>query len=67
MPDIQMSRYCKYCERKTLHKKHKFSALWGIVLTACTMGLFLLIWIPAAIFNTFKPYRCQVCGGSKRL
>ena len=66
MATIQLSRNCSNCGKRTLHSKEKFSTLWGIVLSALTMGLFLLVWVPAIIVNAFKPYRCQQCGKSRR-
>jgi hypothetical protein len=61
----QTSRYCDYCGQYTLHTCETFSGAWGCLLTILTGGLFLIPWIILAIFDQFKPWRCQRCGGGR--
>jgi len=61
----QRQRYCKTCEKKTLHQRETFSFGWGCFLTILTAGLFLIVWILVEILGLFKPWRCQVCGGGR--
>jgi hypothetical protein len=63
----QISRFCKNCQERTLHSKAIFEGRWGCLLTIFTGGLFLPFWLLANIFDVFKPYRCQQCGGKKLL
>lgn len=59
----QASRFCKVCEKRTLHAKpHMIGCGWGLLLTIVTVGAFIPIWILLAIVDAFKPYRCQQCG-----
>lgn len=63
------NRWCKACERKTLHVKGtapKQSGCGNVMLCILTCGL----WIPFAILfygieslgSIFAPYHCQQCG-----
>ena len=63
----QGRRYCKDCQRKTLHARQHFSGGMGCLLTVITGGLFLLIWIPLAIAEAFNPWRCQACGRGRMI
>lgn len=64
---IQAQRFCKICQRPTLHQRPSVSTMWGCFLTVITAGLFLLFWVPAEIFNAFKSWRCQTCGQGRML
>jgi len=59
----QRSRFCKGCGAQRLFVKHHFSSVLGLVLTAITGGLFLLIWLPVGLCEMLTPFRCQQCGG----
>lgn len=64
----QSRRYCRACQRKTLHGKNVLGLGWGLLLTILTAGLFLPIWLILGLWNAvFVPYRCQQCGGAKVL
>lgn len=61
---VQKSRYCKECQRKTLHQKYQWvNDGMGCLLTLLSAGLFLLLWFPCLILQIFfASWRCQVCG-----
>lgn len=62
----QASRYCKLCEKRTLHAKtHMVGAGLGIILSLITLGLFIPVWIMLAVVDAFRPYRCQQCGKAR--
>jgi len=65
MGQLQRQRYCKTCQKKTLHARATFSGGWGIFLTIITAGLFLPVWLLIALIQAFSPWRCQVCGGGR--
>lgn len=58
----QGTRMCRICQRPTLHEQPSMSTGWGCLLTILTSGLFLLVWIPMAIWDSMKKWRCQTCG-----
>lgn len=58
----QASKYCKNCQRKTLHEHRSFDSKWGCLLSLLTCGLFLPIWILMSIAGSLHAYRCQTCG-----
>jgi hypothetical protein len=59
----QVSRFCKICDRNTLHEKQQLSGGMGCLLTILTGGLFLPFWMfYSALILPFRPYRCQQCG-----
>ena len=58
----QGAKFCKICQRATLHEQPSMSTGWGCLLTILTSGLFLLVWIPMAILDSLKKWRCQTCG-----
>ena len=57
--------YCDTCGRETLHAKETFGDFWGVLLTLFTAGLFLIVWVIIKIFETRKPWSCQICGKEK--
>ncbi len=59
---MQVQRWCKLCEARTLHVKETFTLGWGCLLTVLTVGLFLPVWIVVKVFEAFRPFRCQSCG-----
>jgi hypothetical protein len=68
MAQIQTSRWCWQCGRRTLYARRSFGFGWGCLLSILTAGLFLPVWslikLGEALFVTWK---CQQCGGSKTL
>jgi len=60
----ERSRYCKVCEKQTLHVKQQvISDGVGCLLTIITIGTFLVAWIPLILIDAaFQPWRCQTCG-----
>ncbi len=60
----QTQRFCGHCNELTLHSRHRFGDGWGCLLTILTAGLFLPIWLIAAISGACAPYRCHRCGTS---
>ena len=67
MAVVQNSKYCKTCQRVTLHQKEVFSGGMGCLLTILTGGLFIPFWLLASIFDGFSRMRCQVCGSIRGL
>ena len=64
----QAQRYCRICDRKTLHARQTFSTGWGCLLTLLTGGLFLIIWIPVMFLEALtSKWRCQACGQGRLL
>ena len=53
---------CKHCQRETKIAPHNHKLVLNLLLTACTFGLWLPIWIWMLI--TPKKPVCAVCGKS---
>lgn len=63
MAILQTQRYCRVCDRRTLHARSTFSNGWGCFLTIITLGLFLPVWLVIGILEAFVTrWRCQQCG-----
>ncbi len=62
----QASRFCRRCNRRTLHARERFSDGMGCLLTLLTGGLFILLWIAISISDAGKDWRCQTCGSTTR-
>ncbi len=59
----QVSRFCKVCNKQTLHEKQQLSNGMGCLLTILTAGLFLPFWLfYSTLVLPFRPFRCQQCG-----
>jgi len=58
----QKQRYCRECQRNTLHVRHRTSEMWGCLLTILTAGLWIPIWLLMSLFGALGAYRCQTCG-----
>lgn len=67
MPIKQTSRYCKTCERRTLHQVTSFSGVAGLFLSVITCGIFVPIWGFIMLGDMVRPWRCQQCGRGKML
>jgi ribosomal protein L44E len=66
MGAIQAQRWCKLCERKTLHARPAFSDGVGCLLTVLTLGLFLPVWLAIKVVEAVTTrWRCQVCGRAR--
>ena len=55
-------RYCRKCERVTMHVGPSTSHLLHLVLTVFTVGVWLPVWIFIAVRNEFS-YDCTSCDG----
>ena len=63
MATIQCQRYCKLCERRTLHARETFSNGLGCLLTILTAGIFLPIFLVIKVAEALTGcWRCQACG-----
>ena len=59
----QASKFCKVCQKHTLHEKQQLSNGTGCLLTVITCGVFLPFWlIYSILILPFRPFRCQTCG-----
>jgi len=59
----QVSRWCRQCDRHTLHERRTFDFAWGCLLTVVTCGFFGPIWLSIVLWEIVaRGYRCQVCG-----
>lgn len=59
----QVSRFCKTCNRQTLHEKKYISNGMGCLLSIVTGGLFIPVWLLwGVLVLPFRPFRCQSCG-----
>jgi hypothetical protein len=64
---IQGHKKCSQCGRKTLHARSTFGDGAGCVLSVLTLGIFVPIWIVIKVAEAMLvPWRCQVCGKSRR-
>lgn len=63
MPTQQSSFWCPQCEGQVLGTRQGCNHLLHAIITLFLCGLWIPIWILAAIP---EPYRCQTCGGKVR-
>ncbi len=61
-----MQRFCPACAQPRRFVKPGVSHLIHAVVTLFLCGLWLPVWIVAALRNSFKPYRCVQCGSISR-
>ena len=61
---VEDQRFCNHCGKHTLHRKPQMiSDGVGCLATILTGGLFLIVWLPLGMIDTFfQRYRCQNCG-----
>lgn len=59
---MDKSRWCKTCNKYTLHTRHDLGLGWGCLLTLLTAGAFLPVWLLMSLVSTLRPMRCQACG-----
>lgn len=53
-------KYCKRCGREMSHRKRRMKAKTGLILTVCTLGLFLPFWLLSG------RWVCMECDTTKR-
>lgn len=66
MMSNQVMEYCNRCGIKTMHVYPATSHLLHLILSICTFGLWLPIWILASISNDSQK-ECTQCGADKGL
>lgn len=65
---MQTRRWCRYCGQKTLHERATLNSTFGCLLSVLTLGLFIPVWLLIGVFEALTvSWKCQVCGGAKRL
>lgn len=62
MSVIESSGYCAHCDRVTLHHKQRINNVLHLLLTICTGGLWLIVWLLLGGANSAKRMRCTSCG-----
>ena len=67
MAMIEAQRWCDHCQRLVLARRRVANHLVHAALTIIFLGLWLVIWVFAAISAGDEPWRCAVCGGTTRL
>ena len=53
-------KYCKQCGQEVYHEKVGIKTKTGLILTVCTLGLFLPIWLLSG------KWKCMECGFTYR-
>lgn len=56
----QASRYCAHCDRKVLAQRDGPNHGLHLVMTLCTCGMWLLVWLLMCVMP--RPWRCSQCG-----
>jgi hypothetical protein len=62
MAQVQYSHYCEVCDKQTLHTKDRVNHVLHLILSICTLGLWLIVWLVLGISNSTAKPRCAVCG-----
>lgn len=63
MAMLQKQKWCKFCQRPTLHGRNTFSGSVGCLLSVITAGIFIPIWLVIGVFEALTvPWVCQACG-----
>lgn len=57
---------CKKCNAQTIHIYPSTSHLLHFILTLCTLGFWVIIWILITISNDFEG-KCTECSSAKQL
>ncbi|MDQ2983526.1 MAG: hypothetical protein M3R70_06330 [Actinomycetota bacterium] len=57
-----ISAYCPTCEKQTLHARDGLSNVLHLILTICTLGVWLIVWLFLGMKNSGSRTRCQTCG-----
>ena len=52
--------YCGYCEERVLVRRRAPNHILHLLLTACTMGFWLIVWLGNSI--QAGGWRCPQCG-----
>lgn len=58
MPTKQIMYECEDCKRPTIHLQQEPNHILHLLLSICTLGLWLLIWL----FQRSTIPQCTVCG-----
>ena len=65
MGELRRRIYCRECERKTPHTRPTPSG-WGHgIMTLLTGGLWLPIWMAAAVSARASAWECRGCGATR--
>lgn len=62
---VQGRRYCRDCEKKTLHEHRTAPHGWCLLFSILTLGLFVPVWVVLIVMSAFSPWRCQFCGSAR--
>ena len=65
MPVKQNQFFCPVCHQPRLFTKPAPNHLVHGLVSLFLCGLWIPVWIIAAIVNSSKPYRCTFCGQAK--
>jgi hypothetical protein len=60
MPIRESTAFCKQCGRQVLARRTAPSHLFHAIMTILTLGVWLIIWLIAALGS--GAWRCSVCG-----
>lgn len=61
MPSIRA--FCESCDRYVRGVKEKNTThVLHVLLSVCTCGLWLPIWLLVGVSDASQPYRCPYCG-----
>lgn len=56
------SKHCGYCGKATRHAREKPNHLLHLILTVCTAGCWLPVWMLIGLLGYTNPWLCQTCG-----
>jgi len=65
MSNLSMKR-CKHCNKNTQHISKSTSHILHLILTVCTLGAWVFVWILCAMSNGMSK-QCSECGKGKGL
>ena len=57
----QLMKKCVECEKTTMHYQEKPNYILHVILSICTVGIWLLVWL---LFINAKDPQCSICGRS---
>jgi hypothetical protein len=62
MAEEKKRKYCKDCEQKVLAVRPGTNHVLHLLLTICTAGLWLIIWV--LVSAKIGGWKCPICGRS---